>query len=176
MSLRIVELVNSIKPVSYLELGYWDGANHKAVDCPDKVSVDTNGKAIFTGTTDEFFAQNKRRFDVTFIDACHCIDFVKRDWNNAIACTDHAIILHDMIPPTRRHCAKAECSDSYLLLNHFIDRGIEYRSLDHDCGLTVMLAKDFETVTDEVEFIGYYDFLEKVRTCKFEELKQYARK
>lgn len=161
MSTRIVELVNSMRPHSYLELGTWNGKNFRAVSCLDKVSVDINGKGTFTGTTDEFFAQNTRRFDVTFIDACHCLEFVTRDWNNAIQITDRAIILHDFIPPTEYHCHPKECSDSYVLLNTFIDLGMEFRALDHDCGLTVVRKEHFKHV-ESCEPIRYRRFMRKI--------------
>jgi hypothetical protein len=53
----IADIVNQIPGVkSYLELGVGKGRNFEAVECRTKTSVDVNGNAIFTGTTDEFFA------------------------------------------------------------------------------------------------------------------------
>lgn len=176
MSTRIVELINAMQPKSYLELGTWDGANFRKVECQDKVSVDINGKGTFTGTTDEFFSQNKRRFDVVFIDANHDIDYVVRDWNNSIAIADRAVVLHDMVPPTRRHTHTTECSSSFLLANYFIDNGIEFRALNHDCGLTVVRKEHFASIGSlwEIDAIDYDDFMAKVQTCDFEELVRYG--
>jgi hypothetical protein len=173
MSVRIVELVNAMRPKSYLELGTFDGKNFRSVACDDKVSVDINGKGTFTGTTDEFFAQNTRRFDVTFIDACHKAEQVRLDFNNAIKVTNRAIILHDCIPPTEYHCHPKECSDSYVLLNTFIDLGMEFRALDHDCGLTVVRKEHFKHV-ESCAPTAYDDFMRKVSTVSLKELVGYA--
>lgn len=173
MSIRIVELINSVKPDSFLELGTWNGENFRRIQCKDKVSVDINENGTFRGTTDEFFRCNHRRFEATFIDACHDLDFVRRDWNNAISVTTKFVVMHDMVPPTKRHIKKTECSDSYLLLNHFIDNGIEFRALDHDCGLTVIRKEHFRHV-EKVEWIDYYEFMRKAEVCTMDELIKYA--
>lgn len=176
MSVSIVPLVNAMKPRSFLELGTWNGENFRAIECESKVSVDINGLGTFTGTTDEFFFQNARRFDVCFVDACHDLDFVVRDFNNAILCCDRAIILHDMLPPSRRHTKRTECSDSYKLLLHFWRHNIPCGVLDHDCGLTVVRKEHFIGVEDVAD-ASYDDLLAELpnhRLLTLEELIAFA--
>lgn len=88
---------------SYLEIGYGDGHCFKQINCDDKVSVDpASSGASFKGTSDEFFGQNDRKWDVIFIDGLHEAAQVRKDIVNAAKClTDHgAIILHDIAPET----------------------------------------------------------------------------
>lgn len=175
MSIRAAEVINCLTPKSYLELGVYDNTTFNAVKCANKMGVDTNGNGTFTGTTDEFFAQNHRCWDTVFIDACHDIDFVVRDWNNAIQVADR-ILIHDCIPPTKKHCAKEYCSDSYLLLNHFNECGLEHCTLNEDCGLTVVKRKHFMHVCiEDIAPVTYEAFMERVKTVNLQEFIDYAR-
>lgn len=175
MSLRIVEVVNAIRPESFLELGTFDGATFAKIECVRKCSVDTNGNGTFTGTTDEFFAQNTRCWDTVFVDADHRLRQVVKDWNNAIQVANR-IFLHDMIPPSVEFTADCYCSDSYKLLNHFVTNGVECATLDHDCGLAVVHRKHFRHIEfDEIEQVTYEAFMERVKTVNLQEFIDYAR-
>jgi len=173
---KIVPLANKLQPESFLELGTLRGDNFRAIRCPRKVSVDINDHGTFKGTTDKFFAQNKARFDVVFIDACHDIEFALRDWNNAIKVADRLIVLHDMVPPTAAFLQRNKCSNAYLLLNALIDADVEHRTLDQDCGLTVVLAEHFREFTSPLQLISYQEFMPKVQVCPFQRLVAYAGK
>lgn len=122
----IINRVENIRNLTYLELGLGNGLNFANTLCDKKVSVDGfKGKksATFFGTTDDFFAQLDKdaRFDIIFIDACHHYDFVLRDFNNSVKHCDRWIVMHDMIPPTEAHTTKGRCSDGYKLLYHLME-------------------------------------------------------
>ena len=61
------DLINAFikarKYKSFLEIGTADGANFRAVECEKKVNVDPNAEATFRMTSDDFFRQNRDRFD-----------------------------------------------------------------------------------------------------------------
>lgn len=121
----IINRVENIRNLTYLELGLGNGLNFANTLCNKKISVDGfKGKdsATFFGTTDNFFAQLDKdaKFDIIFIDACHHYDFVLKDFNNSIAHCDGWIVMHDMIPPTEAHTTKGRCSDGYKLLPHMM--------------------------------------------------------
>ena len=86
MSCSIINNIKNIENYTYLELGVFKNKNFNTIKCKEKFSVDVNGNAMFTGTTDDFFSQLKsdKKFDIIFIDANHDYDFVLRDFNNAI--------------------------------------------------------------------------------------------
>jgi hypothetical protein len=86
---------------SYLEIGYQNGVCFDQIKCEEKYSVDPNGKAMFTGTSDEFFAHcpKKRAFEVVFIDGLHHAEQVEKDIVNSINKVGaEIVVLHDVNP------------------------------------------------------------------------------
>ena len=141
MSSIIINNLTGIENCSYLELGVFDNTNFNSINAGKKHSVDMNGKALFTGTTDEYFASINidTKFDIIFIDANHDYDFVLRDFNNAV---DHAtkwILIHDMIPPGLKYTASARCSDSYKVLYYMLrEENFEIYPMNSNFGLTLI--------------------------------------
>ena len=109
-------LINKINAKSYLEIGLGSGEVFKGVDCSEKYGVDPQYgnfeyhkgipcqiKPTHQMTSDEFFKQNKKTFDVIFIDGMHEAEYAERDINNSISCLNEGgyIICHDMNPLTK---------------------------------------------------------------------------
>ena|SRR5690348_7367487 len=96
-------LIRKYRLTSYLEIGVQNKDNNfNKILCPVKYGVDpdVNAKADFIGTSDDFFYQNKRTFDLIFIDGLHHYEQVKRDFENALICLrdDGYILIHDSLP------------------------------------------------------------------------------
>ena len=91
----------------YLEIGVDDGKNFLQVNCLEKTGVDPNenSRATIFKTSDEFFKDNKEKFDVIFIDGLHHADVVYRDIVNSIeTLNDNGyIVCHDMNPEKEEH-------------------------------------------------------------------------
>lgn len=115
---------------NYLELGVEYGTNIQEIKnivdiC---VGVDINvvdivdkGKIEFYQmTTDEFFKQNKRNFDIIFIDANHEFEQVKKDFNNSLKILNKygIIILHDTDPIIEELLDPKYCHDSYKIIDY----------------------------------------------------------
>ena len=80
----IQSLIDKIGAENYLEVGVSAGENFRDIKCKNKVGVDpepSTPAAIHTDS-DSFFKDNKRTFDVIFIDGLHHADQVYRDINN----------------------------------------------------------------------------------------------
>lgn len=88
---------------SYLEIGVHTGVSFESILCDEKVGVDPSDNypnISYKLTSDEFFAQNNKKFDVVFIDGLHLNEQVQKDFENAFNCLNDggAIVLHDCNP------------------------------------------------------------------------------
>ena len=159
-------VINNIKNMpskKYLELGISDNYTFKSVTAVLKYSVDINGKATFTGTTDEFFKglNSEVRFDVIYIDANHDYDYVIRDFNNSVDVCNEWILIHDMIPPNFEETAQNKCSDSYKLLYYFIENNFDVYPMDANFGLTlVRMPSRKANPSEKYHNITYKEFVE----------------
>jgi hypothetical protein len=112
----IQHIIDHIDAQSYLEIGLGEGKVFKSINCKEKFGVDPQfgdyqfekGSMCLTRpthqmTSDEFFAQNKKTFDVIFIDGMHEAGYAERDINNSLSCLSDGgyIICHDMNPLTK---------------------------------------------------------------------------
>ena len=109
---------------SYLEIGYRRGDTFKKIKCKEKISVDPapnpdNNKheATYRMSSDEFFEQcdNKKLFDIIFIDGAHGKDFVKKDILNSLKYLEKGgtIVCHDVCPLEKRLLEPNSCSSAW---------------------------------------------------------------
>ena len=112
---------------SYLEIGVEHGFTFQNVQIQNKTGVDPdpvcNDFRIIKKTSDEFFVDNKDKFDIIFIDGMHQADFVLRDFNNSIDCLNKNgfIFLDDVLPLNEREQHK-------IPIKHVYENGIlKYR-------------------------------------------------
>jgi hypothetical protein len=140
MSCEIINHLNGIETFSYLELGIRDNKNFEKINCKELFSVDINGRAMFTGTTDDYFAQlTDQKFDIIFIDANHDAEYVVRDFNNSIKRCQQWVLIHDMIPPSVKYTASKFCSDSFRVLHHLLSQTkFEIYPMNENYGLTLI--------------------------------------
>lgn len=91
---------NSFATLSYLEVGCASNALFDAIPVDDKVGVDPDSGGTKRMTSDDFFSENTKSFDLIFIDGLHTYEQVKRDIFNALNCVRKGgyILLHDMLP------------------------------------------------------------------------------
>lgn len=166
MSSVIINNIKGIEKLSYLELGIFDNSNFNKIKCKEKFSVDLNGQAMFTGTTDEYFHQlpKNKMFDIVFIDANHDYEYVLRDFNNAVEHTSKWILIHDMIPPTRKYIDSKYCSDSFKFL-YFLLSNTKFKvyPMNNNFGLTFIempASKVFPS--DDFKNLTYYEFVDYI--------------
>jgi len=129
---------------SYLELGTCLGETFDKIQCVHKVSVDNGDypfKPTYNMTTNHFFAQNKEKFDLIFIDANHEESFVWRDIHNSLkALTKGGVIIcHDCNPPTLRYEQKDLCWTAWRAFVRY-RAASSYRTFcyDSDFGLGII--------------------------------------
>lgn len=91
---------------SYLEIGTYRNVNFDKITIDNKVSIDPDpeAKATYQMTSDEFFAVNKDKFDIVFIDGLHEHNQVYKDIQNSLKFLNPngVIILHDCMPKNEK--------------------------------------------------------------------------
>ena len=158
-------LIDKIKAKSYLEIGMGPGLNFSSINCDYKICVDPNPTVPVTHkmTSDDFFNQNKEKFDVIFIDGLHWNPQVYNDINNSLnVLNDNGyIICHDINPSTEimqlypayapntewtGDCWKAWAllrSENKNLTMHVVDT-------DYGCGIISKGSQDLFEIEDEL--------------------------
>lgn len=92
----------------YLEIGIDTGETWFKINTPYKTGADPKSKifdrAVHLKTSDDFFAQNKRMFDIIFIDGLHEYKQVKKDIENSLKflLDGGCIVIHDANPKTEQ--------------------------------------------------------------------------
>lgn len=180
MSSLIINSLPDIENYSYLELGVFDNSNYNQIRCNEKYSVDINGNALFTGTTDDFFDQLEvdKKFDIIYIDANHDYDFVLRDYNNSVHRAKHWILMHDMIPPSKKYIQSKFCSDSYKLLYYFLtETNLKIYPMENNMGLTLIKAPaHIVSPNKKFRHVEYKDFMNFLQTQKLYSDKEIMKK
>ena len=157
---------------SYLEIGVEYGTSFKHINLENKVGVDPDPKfnddRLVKKTSDDFFKDNDKMFDVIFIDGMHQSDYVLKDFNNAMDCLndDGIIFLDDILPANEREQYK-------IPIKHVYENGIlKYREpwTGDVWKVVYYLIKNyynkmiFEVFTHpNYRGVGKFEFMEKVK-------------
>lgn len=102
----INDLISDLNYKSYLELGVSIGESWKLISCENKIGVDNNINVanefdgVIHATTDDYFLNNKDKFDLIYIDALHEKNQVYKDFKNSFNVLNDSglIIFHDVNP------------------------------------------------------------------------------
>jgi hypothetical protein len=96
---------------NYLEIGCFDDELFNYVNCENKVGVDPVSGGTVRATSDQFFKDNKEKFDCVFIDGLHEYHQVKKDIFNSLKFLneDGIILLHDCLPNNYYQQATPRC-------------------------------------------------------------------
>ena len=98
------EIINEIIKLKnfndYLEIGCDQNELFSEIKIKNKIGVDPNNGGTHRMTSDDFFSQNKEKFDLVFIDGLHTYSQTLKDIRNSINILNNNgfILLHDCFP------------------------------------------------------------------------------
>ena len=96
------KILDKKKDCKYLEIGCDDNFVFNSIMLPDenKIGVDPRQGGNHRMTSDEFFSQNKKNFDVIFIDGLHHYEQCQKDVINSLKFLNlnGYIFIHDLLP------------------------------------------------------------------------------
>jgi len=163
----LINTIQGIKFLRYLELGSYDGHHASGVDSIEKTTVDRMvvGKypASHLMTTDQFFATIpiEQQWDVIYIDADHHHRSIFKDFNNSIrhlAPGGH-ICLHDMYPDCVADTAPHVSGSGFLFLNAMLEMGCyDIHVLNGDYGWAFVNQPTVPVDEKHMKILSYEDF------------------
>ena len=119
------KIIDTYNYNSYLEIGVENGITFKNIklDMSKKVGVDPDPtykeENIILKTSDVFFKENNKIFDIIFIDGMHQLEYVYNDFFNSINCLTPkgSIVIDDVLPMNEREQYKVP-------IEHYYNNGI----------------------------------------------------
>jgi predicted O-methyltransferase YrrM/tetratricopeptide (TPR) repeat protein len=183
-------LIEKTKSKKYLEIGVSKGDNISNIICDYKVGVDPNedSPATFHLTSDEFFKQNKEKFDIIFIDGLHEYNQVLTDILNSLDILNVGgyIICHDMNPTKEEYqrpypVVDTWNGDSWKAFVHLRkernDLEMFVVDTDHGCGV---IRKGIQNLVEKKEDLVYEnlernreEWLNLIKVSDFKKLFEY---
>lgn len=161
-------LAEKISAQNYLEIGVCNGINFRSINIPNKIGVDPdkNSKATIFKTSDEFFLENEKKFDIIFIDGLHHSDQVKKDINNSLNSLNKNgyIVCHDMLPvnkkmeavPRQQELWTGDCWKAWVEMRSTrSDISMFVIDTDHGCGVITFGSQDMIIIKEELTFENY---------------------
>lgn len=174
-------LIKKFNYETYLEIGVSTGECFENIIIKNKESVDPAigqyivAKPTHKMTSDDFFKQNNKTFDIIFIDGLHHSEQVDRDINNSLLYLNEngTIILHDVNPMSELAQRVPRQSKSWngdvwkSIVRHRLNNKefgcISVDLLPNDEGISVIKKSINNPMTIPVPDILSYDWFEKNR-------------
>ena len=154
----------------YLEIGCDNNICFKSIPVINKIGVDPDRGGNVKDTSDNFFKNNKRKFDVIFIDGLHIYEQCRKDVINALKVLDKDgyIFLHDMTPRNWAEENVPRLKDTLWTGNIWKvavelskTKGVDFFVINADMGVGVLKKKE--------ENVIYHDDFEKLKNLKFKD-------
>lgn len=156
---------------TYLEIGTQHGTCFSQIDIDSKECVDIEHnfpELTYHMSSDDFFKQNKKTYDIIFVDGLHTKDQCFVDIENSLKVLnkDGIVVVHDCLPHNEEYTSLNLSGTSYQSI---IKLRYQYKNLlihvvDTDCGCALV-----SKAVHEYENCFPYDYLplEEIETYQF---------
>ena len=161
--------IQKFKNCEYLEIGCANNICFSSIPLINKIGVDPKNGGNVRETSDNFFKNNKKEFDVIFIDGLHVYEQCRKDIINSLKFLNRNgfIILHDMIPRSWLEENVPRLQGHWsgnvwkVALELIKTKGIDFFVIKADCGVGVIKKKE--------ENVVYHDDYENIKNLKFKD-------
>lgn len=170
----------------YLEIGTQKKSqNFNNISCDYKISVDPDSKsdADFKGTSDEFFQQNKEKFDLIFVDGLHLHEQVFKDILNALMFLEinGTIVCHDMLPINEKEQIReiqniwtGDCWKAWIKCRSLFEN-LEMFVIDTDYGIGI-IKKGKQELIKLPEILDWNYFLQNKKLMNIISINEFLNK
>jgi len=177
-------LLRKFQDPEYLEIGCASNSLFDSIPLLKKTGVDPNTGGNIRNTSDNFFKENKKKFDVIFIDGLHTYDQVRKDIINSINSINGKgwIALHDMLPRNWKEehipvLNELWSGDVWKVAFEIIEtKGLDFKIISIDHGVGVIKVNDkktkFKDLSNELknkQYNFYFDNLKKLPIVEWNE-------
>ena len=171
----------------YLEIGCDQNQLFSLVEIENKIGIDPEKGGNLKITSDEFFKDNKKKFDIIFIDGLHIYHQVKADILNSVKCLnkDGIILVHDCMPqslsrqavPRYKSIWNGDVWKAIVDLRQNIDLDIYTCEMDHGIGIIKLRNNSsilkLNKPINKLKFKDYVNnYIEYLRVISVKEFKE----
>ena len=176
--------IQKFRNCEYLEIGCAGNACFSSIPLINKTGVDPENGGNIRDTSDNFFKNNKKNFDVIFIDGLHQYEQCRKDIINSLKVLNEngLIFLHDMIPRSWveenvPRLQKVWSGDVWKVALELIKtKGVDFFIIIADHGVGVIKKKERNVIYHDdyknIKNLKFKDFLNLSEKIKYVEPKQ----
>ena len=168
--------IQKFRNCEYLEIGCASNVCFGSIPLINKTGVDPENGGNIKDTSDNFFKNNKKNFDVIFIDGLHQYEQCRKDIINSLKVLNEngLIFLHDMIPRSWveenvPRLQKVWSGDVWKVALELIKtKGVDFFIIEADHGVGVIKKKEKDII--------YHDDYKNIKNLKFKDLLNLSEK
>jgi hypothetical protein len=176
--------IQKFKSCEYLEIGCASNICFGSIPLINKTGVDPENGGNIKDTSDNFFKNNKKNFDVVFIDGLHEYEQCRKDIINALKVLNKNgyIFLHDMIPRSWveenvPRLQRVWSGDVWKVALELIQtEGLDFFIIIADHGVGVIKKREKNVIYHDdyknIKNLKFKDFLKLNEKIKYVEPKQ----
>ena len=162
--------IQKFRNCEYLEIGCASNVCFSSIPLINKTGVDPENGGNIRDTSDNFFKNNKKNFDVIFIDGLHQYEQCRKDIINSLKVLNEngLIFLHDMIPRSWveenvPRLQKVWSGNVWKVALELIKtKGVDFFIIIADHGVGVIKKREKNVI--------YHDDYKNIKNLKFKDL------